>query len=149
MIQRFATGVVALTLCAATSALVSGNAHADCMDDAAAYHQLSALLLRTIARHESGMRANAVNRNTNGTEDIGLMQINSVHLPRLARYGITRAKLFEPCVSAYVGAWILRDCLDRVGATWAGVGCYNAGAHDKRMRYANRIYQTLLSTQPK
>ncbi|AEI83182.1 hypothetical 17.0 kDa protein PilT (plasmid) [Cupriavidus necator N-1] len=149
MIRRLAAGVAALTLCTAASVLASGNAYADCLDDAAAYHRLSPVLLRTIARHESGMRANAINRNTNGTEDIGLMQINSVHLPRLARYGITRDKLFDPCVSAYVGAWILRDCLDRVGATWAGVGCYNAGAHDKRMRYANRIYQTLLSTQPK
>ncbi|WP_316157703.1 lytic transglycosylase domain-containing protein [Cupriavidus sp. BIC8F] len=149
MIRRLAAGVAAFTLCAAASAFVSGKARADCLDDAAAYHQLSPVLLRAIARHESGMRADQVNRNTNGTEDIGLMQINSVHLPRLARYGITRAKLFEPCVSAYVGAWILRECLDRVGATWAGVGCYNAGAPDKRIRYANRIYQSLLSTQPK
>ncbi len=102
MIRRLATGVAAFTLCAAAAAFMSGKARADCLDDAAAYHQLSPVLLRAIARHESGMRADQVNRNTNGTEDIGLMQINSVHLPRLARYGITRAKLFEPCVSAYV-----------------------------------------------
>ncbi|WP_059414553.1 lytic transglycosylase domain-containing protein [Cupriavidus basilensis] len=122
-------------------------AHADCLDDAAQYQQLSPVLLRAIAQHESGMRASAVNRNANGTEDIGLMQINSVHLPRLARYGITRQSLFDPCVNAYVGAWVLRDCLDRNGATWTAVGCYNAGAPEKRLRYATLIYQVLLRTQ--
>lgn len=147
MIRRAATATVGLVLVAG-SVVLSGDARADCIDAAATYHRLSPVLLRAIAQHESGMRPYAVNRNANGTEDIGLMQINSVHLPRLATYGITRAKLFDPCVSAYVGAWILRDCLDRVGATWAGVGCYNAGAPEKRIRYANRIYQTLLSTQP-
>ncbi|MFC4524767.1 lytic transglycosylase domain-containing protein [Cupriavidus pinatubonensis] len=127
--------------------LLTGYVRADCIDAAATYHRLSPVLLRAIAQNESGMRPYAVNRNTNGTEDIGLMQINSAHLPRLATYGITRTRLFDPCVSAYVGAWILRDCLARVGATWAGVGCYNAGAPEKRIRYASRIYQTLLSTQ--
>ncbi|AQV99475.1 lytic transglycosylase (plasmid) [Cupriavidus necator] len=147
MTRRAANATVSIALFAGLVVL-TGDVRADCIHAAATYHRLSPVLLRAIAQHESGMRPYAVNRNTNGTEDIGLMQINSVHLPRLATYGITRAKLFDPCVSAYVGAWILRDCLDRVGATWAGVGCYNASAAEKRIRYANRIYQTLLRTQP-
>jgi len=127
--------------------MFGGVARADCLDDAAMYQQMSPVLLRAIAQHESGMRANAVNKNTNGTEDIGLMQINTVHLPRLARHGITRQSLFDPCVSAYVGAWVLRDCIDRNGPTWNAVGCYNAGSPEKRLRYANLIYQVLLRTQ--
>ncbi|WP_454754789.1 lytic transglycosylase domain-containing protein [Cupriavidus necator] len=124
----------------------SAPAVADCLDDAAAYHGVGALLVRGIAKAESGMRANAVNRNTNGSEDLGLMQINTVHLPRLARYGVTRERLFDPCVSAYVGSWILRACLDRYGHTWNAVGCYNAGSPDKRLKYANRIYAVLQAT---
>ncbi|KAI3602982.1 Soluble lytic murein transglycosylase (plasmid) [Cupriavidus necator H850] len=138
-----------LTLMGATAlgiACASAAAVADCLDDAAAYHGVSALLVRGIAKAESGMRANAVNRNTNGSEDLGLMQINTVHLPRLARYGVTRERLFDPCVSAYVGSWILRDCLDRYGHTWNAVGCYNAGSPDKRLKYANRIYAVLQAT---
>jgi soluble lytic murein transglycosylase-like protein len=131
----------------ALALVLGGVAHADCLDDAAIYQQMSPVLLRAIAQHESGMRANAVNKNTNGTEDIGLMQINTTHLPRLAKFGISRESLFNPCVSAYVGAWVLRDCLDRYGPTWNAVGCYNAGSPEKRLRYANRIYETLLRTQ--
>ncbi|MFJ1254385.1 lytic transglycosylase domain-containing protein [Cupriavidus sp. CuC1] len=116
---------------------------ADCLDDAAVFHQVSPVLLWGIAQHESGMRAYAINRNTNGSEDIGLMQINTVHLPRLAKYGITRQSLFNPCVSAYVGAWILRENMDRYGPTWDAVGAYNATSPDKRLRYINRIYSTL------
>lgn len=129
------------------AAAMAPVANADCLEDAARYQQLSPVLLRAIAQHESSMRPGAINRNTNGTEDIGLMQINTVHLPRLARYGITRQSLFDPCVSAYVGAWVLRDCIDRNGPTWNAVGCYNAGSPEKRLRYANLIYQVLLRTQ--
>ncbi len=126
----------------------TGSVKADCLDDAAMFHQVSPVLLRGIAQHESGMRANAVNRNANGSEDIGLMQINTVHLPRLARFGITRQALFEPCTNAYIGAWILRENLDRYGPTWDAVGAYNAASPDKRLKYINRIYSTLQRGAP-
>ncbi|RZT35411.1 lytic transglycosylase domain-containing protein [Cupriavidus agavae] len=131
--------------------LIAGTAlcsivRADCLDQAAAFHRVSPTLVRGIAQVESGMRSWVTNTNTNGSEDIGLMQINSVHLPRLAKFGITRQSLFDPCTNAYVGTWILADCLSRYGETWTAVGCYNAGSPDKRLRYANRVYQKLRST---
>ncbi|MGN8554848.1 UNVERIFIED_CONTAM: lytic transglycosylase domain-containing protein, partial [Microbacterium sp. SLM126] len=125
---------------------LAGVVHADCLDDAAAFHRVSPVLVRGIAQVESGMRSWVTNTNTNGSEDIGLMQINSVHLPRLAKFGITRQSLFDPCTNAYVGTWILAECLGRYGETWTAVGCYNAGSPDKRLRYANRVYQKLQST---
>jgi hypothetical protein len=51
-------------------------ARADCLDDAAAFHRVNVVLVRAIAQQESGMRANAINVNRDGSEDIGLMQIN-------------------------------------------------------------------------
>ena len=127
------------------SMAATGVAQADCLEDAAAYHRVSPLLVRGIAQTESSMRSWVTNRNANGSEDIGLMQINSAHLPRLARYGISRQSLFDPCTNAYVGTWILSDCISRYGETWTAVGCYNAGSSDKRLRYANRVYQVLQS----
>lgn len=136
---------LALLSCIVAGSTLSGVTRADCLEDAAALHRVSPLLVRGIAQTESSMRSWVTNRNANGSEDIGLMQINSAHLPRLARYGISRQSLFDSCTNAYVGAWILSDCISRYGETWTAVGCYNAGSADKRLRYANRVYQVLQS----
>ena len=130
-------------LVAAVPALCGPLAHADCLDDAAAYQHVSAQLVHAIAQHESGMRANAVNVNSNGTEDIGLMQINSSWLPRLARYGIRRQDLFNACVNGYVGTWILASNIRQFGPTWKAVGAYNAVSTQKQLIYANAIYRRL------
>ncbi|CAG9180260.1 hypothetical protein LMG23992_04188 [Cupriavidus laharis] len=127
--------VSAIALC-----LLAGAANADCLDDAAVFHGISPSLLRSIAMQESGMRAWVTNRNANGSEDIGLMQINSIHLPRLSQYGLTRDHLFNGCVNAYVGAWILRENIQRYGPTWKAVGAYNASSPDKQLRYASQIH---------
>jgi soluble lytic murein transglycosylase-like protein len=119
------------------------SSRADCIDDAAAFHHVSAQLVRAIAQQESGMRANAVNVNSDGSEDIGLMQINSKWLPRLARFGVGRAELFNACVNAYVGTWILASDIHRFGPTWKAVGAYNAASSAKQLTYANVIYRRL------
>ena len=108
---------------------------------AAAYYGVNPELLHAIARVESGMDPGCVNRNANGTEDIGLMQINSVHLPELARYGIGREDLFDPEVNVYIGAWVLAGCMKRHGNTWRAVNCYN-GRIDGNP-YAAKVYRVL------
>ncbi|CAG4914306.1 lytic transglycosylase domain-containing protein [Paraburkholderia gardini] len=122
---------------------VAATCRADCLDDAAAYRNINVQLVRAIAQHESGMRANAVNVNSNGSEDIGLMQINSSWLPRLARYGIGREQLLNACVNAYVGTWILASNVRQFGPTWKAVGAYNAMSSSKQLVYANAIYRRL------
>lgn len=116
---------------------------ADCLDDAARFHRVSVVLVRAIAQQESGMRANAVNTNSDGTEDIGLMQINSSWLPKLRRYGITREALFNGCVNGYVGTWILASNIKQFGLTWKAVGAYNAVSANKQLVYANNIYRRI------
>ena len=122
-------------------------AHADCLDDAAAYYRLDPHLVRAIAWHESGMRPTAVNRNTDGSVDIGLMQINSSWLPTLERAGISSQSLWDACVNAYVGAWILSSNIARLGPTWKAVGAYNATSPAKQLKYANQIYARWQSLQ--
>jgi soluble lytic murein transglycosylase-like protein len=116
---------------------------ADCLDAAAAYRHISPRLVRAIAQQESGMRANAINVNANGSEDIGLMQINSSWLPKLARFGIRREHLFNACVNAYVGTWILASNIRQFGPTWKAVGAYNATSSSRQLVYANSIYRRL------
>ncbi|KWO49556.1 transglycosylase SLT domain-containing protein [Burkholderia territorii] len=136
-----ATPKIAATI--ALSCALHGFAQADCLDDAATFQKVSVSLLRGIAQVESGMNPNAVNTNTNGTVDIGLMQINSTWLPTLAREGITRESLFDACTNAYVGAWILSQNIRQLGANWNAIGAYNAASPDKRLAYARKVYDAI------
>lgn len=138
MSQLAATSMLAIVAC-----LVSSPSRADCVDDAARYHRVSVQLVRAIAQQESGMRANAINTNGDGSEDIGLMQINTSWLRKLSRYGITRRELFDACVNAYVGTWILASNIKQFGPTWKAVGAYNAVSSSKQLVYANNIYRRI------
>ncbi|KUY80819.1 transglycosylase SLT domain-containing protein [Burkholderia sp. RF4-BP95] len=139
--MNHATPKIAATI--ALSCALHGFARADCLDDAATFQKVSVSLLRGIAQVESGMNPNAVNTNTNGTVDIGLMQINSTWLPTLAREGISRESLFDACTNAYVGAWILSQNIRQLGANWNAIGAYNSASPDKRLAYARKVYDAI------
>ena len=117
---------------------------ATCLTAAARHFGLPPALLHAIAEVESGGNPRAVNHgNRNGSRDIGLMQINSSWLPRLARWRIDEQALFDPCISAHVGAWILADNISRLGPVWRAVGAYNARTPALQLRYVRRVQAAL------
>ena len=119
-------------------------ARADCIADAAVRHRVNGDVLRAIGWQESGLRAAALSRNANGTRDLGAFQINSIHLPELARHGIDAAALGDGCVSAEVAAWYYRRQVDQFGNTWAAVGAYHSRTQARAAWYANRIAAILI-----
>lgn len=119
-------------------------ARADCIADAAIRHRVNGDVLRAIGWQESGLRAAALGRNANGTVDVGAFQINSIHLPELARHGIDAAALGNGCVSAEVAAWHYRRQVDQLGNTWAAVGAYHSRTRARAAWYANRIAAILM-----
>ncbi|CAN7583392.1 lytic transglycosylase domain-containing protein [Trinickia sp. LjRoot230] len=121
---------------------MSGSASAqttDCFDAAAAYQHVNPMVLRAIAWQESHNRANATHANANGSVDYGVMQINTIHLPTLSKYGIGRQELMSPCKNIFIAAWQLRRQILKYGNTWAAIGAYHSATPALRDQYARQI----------
>lgn len=130
------------------SALCSSRtAHGFCFDEAGAMYGIAPRLLWTISKGESNFNPLAVNHNSNGSYDFGLMQINSSWAPTLKKMGISWGSLADPCTNVKIGAWVLAQCMQDYGYTWAAVGCYNSRTPSKRDRYAARIARLMSRDQ--
>jgi soluble lytic murein transglycosylase-like protein len=137
-------------LCAVV--MFSATAHAFCFEEAGKRYNVNADVLRAIAKVESGNRPDVIATNKNGSRDIGLMQINSIHLKRLSQYGIGERELLDACVNVKVSAWLMADLVNRHGnQSWNTVGAYNAGCSSlkgqsciqARAKYAKKIQSAL------
>ena len=117
-----------------------------CLGPAAQRHGVNPKILRAILQVESGMRANAVNHNPNGTMDVGMAQINSIHFPELAQWGITPERLLDPCVATHVAAWHLKRNLMRHGNTWFGVAAYHSATPEHNLRYQELVRREMTRT---
>ena len=113
-----------------------------CIVPAAQYHGVNYFVLRAILKVESGLNPNAVGRNNNGTVDVGMGQMNSMHFRDLAKFGIEPGHLRDPCISTYVAAWHLKKNLIASGNTWEGIARYHSATP-----YFNQRYQILLKNE--
>lgn len=121
---------------------------ADCIDDASVMYQVNPIVMRTIAENESSFNPNAYNKNSNGTVDVGLHQINSVHFKELAKYGIQPNDLWDPCINSQVAAYRLRKMMNKYGNTWTAVGAYHSETPRLRDKYAEIIKTAIKRKYP-
>lgn len=140
--NRQSRSFIRLTLTAIAMMAVSSGAY-PCWEAIGARYGVNPYLLASIAKTESNFNANAVRRNSNGSRDVGVMQINSIHFPELAKYGITEAHLFDPCTNIAVGAWLLRQRQLTYGNTWEAVGTYHSKTPQFKWRYADKVQGNL------
>ncbi|MFM0735983.1 lytic transglycosylase domain-containing protein [Paraburkholderia xenovorans] len=124
-------------------ACVALPARADCFDDAATYQHVNATVLRALAWQESHNQPDSLHVNRNGSVDYGVMQINSIHLPELSRYGVDKHTLLEPCNNVYIAAWQLRRQMLKYGDTWTAIGAYHSETPALRDQYAAQVARIL------
>lgn len=114
------------------------------MSAAAEYHSVNPWVLRAILKVESDFNPRAVSRNSNGTLDVGMAQINSIHFAELAKYGIAPANLMDGCVATYVAAWHLAKQIRKYGNSWFGVASYHSASPCQNSRYTGLLWNALL-----
>jgi len=87
--------------------------------------------------------------NSNGSHDLGPLQINSWWVPRIAallsrREGDVRRWLqLDPCFNAEVARWIFLDALKTGGSYWKAVGIYHSPNDIRQRRYAALVAMRL------
>lgn len=86
----------------------AGQAREVCIVRAAAHYRAHPDLVRAIIRTEGGTTGK-VSYNKNGSYDMGLMQINSIHLAELSKFGITRDMLVNnECLNIFIGTYYIQ-----------------------------------------
>ena len=136
---------VLLMLCALP---VQAGERENCFLTASTQYNLDPWLLVAIARVESRMRPDAVRKYPDGSEDIGLMQINSLWLPQLARYGIGRQELLHHCTSIRVAAWMIATHFFRYGKNWQAFGRYHSATPSIQARWVGLVASELRAEHP-
>lgn len=115
----------------------------DCVTQAATFHSVNPWVVRAIIQVESNFNPNALNKNNNGTVDVGIAQINSMHFKELSKYGITQRDLMNSCISSYVAAWHLKKQVVAYGNTWFAVGAYHSATKCYNQRYTGLVWNVL------
>lgn len=130
-------------LCLALLLLSAHSVRAEslCFDEAGRDYGINPRILRAIAKVESNYNPRAINRNTNGTYDFGVMQINSLWASVLGKERWNT--LGDPCTNIKTGASILSSCMESYGYTWQAIGCYNSRTPDKRDKYAMLVFRQM------
>jgi len=131
----------ALAVAAILFSTIAAKADTLCFEEAGAQYSINPQILRAIAKVESNYNPEAVNRNTNGTFDFGVMQINSIWASTLGEERWN--ELGNACTNIKTGAMILSTCIAKYGYNWQAIGCYNSQTPKKRDKYARRVFNQL------
>jgi len=121
-----------------------------CITAAAKLYRLPPAVLVILLNVERGSLGH-VSPNTNGTVDIGPIQVNENWLPNVAaHWNATIADTYKAlrdnfCANVEAGAWILRRGLDEArGDFWEGVGYYHSHTPEHKTRYLREVLRQVL-----
>ena len=119
-----------------------------CMALVAQIYALPPRVLPAIQRVEGGAHG-VVHRNANGSDDLGIMQINTIWLPYLSTYtrlpaAEVRARLLErACFNIAAAGLIMRIYLDETGGDlMRAVGNYHSHTPALNQSYQERVLRS-------
>lgn len=122
---------------------------AQCVLEEAQRQQIEPIKLVSVLSHEAG-RVGQFTPNSNGSYDIGPMQVNTVHLPDLAKtYGLPKSTVaqllaYDGCFNVAVGSWLLRQATNAVnGDFWRGIGRYHSRTPERANSYILRVHGSM------
>ncbi|ACI51308.1 Lytic transglycosylase catalytic [Gluconacetobacter diazotrophicus PA1 5] len=122
-----------------------GVAYLGCMALAATFYHLPPRVLPSIQAVESG-RNGLVHHNANGTDDLGVMQVNTLWVIPIARFTNTpppvvyRALLNDPCYNISAAGAVMRTYLNEThGDLMRAIGNYHS-----HTLLLNEAYQALV-----
>ena len=118
----------------------------ECSIQAAKHYHIPPLIMLAVAEQEGGKPGLKV-RNSNGTYDYGVMQINTVFLADLLRFGINEHHVLgNGCYPYYLAAWRLAGHIQNdQGDIWQRAANY----HSKTPYYNRRYRAKLISRASK
>lgn len=124
-----------------------------CIAAAASAHRVPQAVIVILLNVEGGSLG-ATSGNTNGTVDIGPMQVNQIWIPEVAaHWHASPQRTFQAlrdnfCANVEAGTWILRRCLDEAhGDFWEGVGFYHSHAPEYKRAYLQAVLRQVLRMQ--
>lgn len=114
-----------------------------CVNAASRHFSIHPAVIKSIIAVEGG-KIGTMSRNSNGTYDMGIMQINTIHLPDIKRKFPSigwREVAYKPCVNIGIGSWILSQRMKETSNYWKGVGNYHSKTPKFRKIYLKKIYK--------
>jgi hypothetical protein len=116
-----------------------------CMALVASIYHLPPRVLPSIHAVEGGWPG-AVIRNANGSEDLGVMQVNTLWIGPLVRYtglgavAVRDRLISEPCFNIAAAGAILRSYLDEArGDLMQAIGFYHSHRPERGLPYRERV----------
>lgn len=89
----------------------------ECVLQISRHYQVHPIILSLIGTVEGGWSGAKI-KNTDGTHDLGFAQINTIHGPTMARYGLTEAMMQNNnCINLGFAAWYVRTVTKNQTAT--------------------------------
>ena len=101
-------------------------------------------------RDQEGGWIGAEIRNSNGSHDLGPLQVNSFWVPKLASLidrqpSQVRAWLMhDPCFNVQAARWIFLSALSATRDYWKAIGVYHSPTYWRQRRYADLVASKLV-----